>query len=185
MYESLEQFLAQLPASDAQIWLTLTEIEAIAGKPLPPSARRAGFWSKGHECAEATWLRQGFAAHLDRKAAAVCFTRRTFPGAEDAVAGREPHTESAGLDDAAAAMEGGKYAPLIQLLRDTPIEQELVQLTTAEIEAILGEPLPMSALRSGFWSSHGLNASRAWKRLGFVVRLDRSSQCVLFIRKAA
>ncbi len=187
MLRGLEQYLAALPATETTSWLTLNDIESLTGGPLPPAAKRAAFWSRGHDQARATWLRQGFVARLDRRAAAVCFSRR--PRAEG---DRSPAARSNGAAGAAdrpvdvpATLERGKYAPLIRLLRETPPEQEIVQLTSAEIEAILGEPLPASAFRPGYWTSHGLNASRAWKQLGFIVRLDRECRRVLFIRKAA
>ncbi|HEY7293831.1 MAG TPA: hypothetical protein VH916_02275 [Dehalococcoidia bacterium] len=192
MLTALERYLAELPATEGQVWLTLNEIESLVGWPLPPSARRAGYWSKGHAHAQATWMRHGFVARLDRAAAAVRFTRRAAAHANrvhrskavtnDEASAVEPATTA--IDDTGPAGHG-KYAPLVRLLRDVPREQEVVQLTTDEIEAILGEPLPASALHPGYWSSPGLNASRAWRRLGFVVRLDRRCRRVLFIRKAA
>lgn len=183
---ALERYLVGVPDTETEIWLTLSEIEALTGTPLPEAAQRASYWSRSHAQARTTWLRHGFVARFDRRAAAVCFTRRVLgehrargATADDGWARR------GGAIDPPATEERGKYAPLIRLLRETPPEQEVVQLTTDEIEAILGEPLPASALRPGYWSSPGLNASRAWKRLGFVVRLDRECRRVLFIRKAA
>ncbi len=187
MLSRLEQYLAALPATETAIWLTLNEIEALTGGPLPPAAKRAAFWSRGHDQARASWLRQGFVARLDRRAAAVCFSRR--PQAERDDDPVEPSDGAGGIPagsfEEPATLARGKYAPLIRLLRETPPEQEIVQLTSAEIEAILGEPLPASAFRPGYWTSQGLNASRAWKQLGFIVRLDRECRRVLFIRKAA
>lgn len=187
MFTTLAEYLTGVPATEAQVWLTLSEIETLIGTPLPPAATRTGYWSRGHTHARASWLRNGFVAHLDRRAAAVCFTRRPQADLDrdttDALSGTYGgHGHANGWP---ASHDRGKYAPLIRLLEGTPPEQEVVQLTTAEIEAILGEPLPASAFRPGYWTSPGLNASRAWKRLGFAVRLDRECRRVLFIRKAA
>jgi hypothetical protein len=187
VFTALEQYLAGLPASEAQVWLTLSDIEALIGMPLPAAAKRAAYWSRGHAQARATWLRHGFVARFDRYAAAVCFSRRPYAERECDPEDRPGDPDAAAIRSARelATLERGKYAPLIRLLRETPPDQEIVQFTSDEIEAILGEPLPASAFRPGYWSSPGLNASRAWKRLGFVVRLDRECRRVLFIRKAA
>ncbi|HZQ35873.1 MAG TPA: hypothetical protein VFD32_08070 [Dehalococcoidia bacterium] len=187
MFAALEQYLAGVPATETHVWLTLNEIEALTGAALPAAATRAAYWSRGHAHARETWLRHGFVASLDRRAAAVCFARRPCVDRYRAPAD-EPRTPAPAVPRSAEApitLDRGKYAPLIRLLRETPPEQEVVQLTSAEIEAILGEPLPASAFRPGYWTSPGLNASRAWKRLGFIVRLDRECRRVLFIRKAA
>jgi hypothetical protein len=187
MFAALERYLAGVPATETHVWLTLNEIEALTGAALPAAATRAAYWSRGHAQARETWLRHGFVARLDRRAAAVCFTRR--PRADRAAAPADDQRALAPIGprptEDATTLDRGKYAPLIRLLRETPPEQEVVQLTSAEIEAILGEPLPASAFRPGYWTSPGLNASRAWKRLGFIVRLDRECRRVLFIRKAA
>lgn len=187
MFATLAQYLTGIPATEPQVWLTLSEIESMIGTSLPPAAARASYWSRGHAHARTAWLRHGFVARLDRRAAAVCFTRRTQADRGRGTAGDVSEVSAAHSrsGDEPATLERGKYAPLIRLLQSTPLEQEVVQLTTDEIEAILGEPLPASAFRPGFWTSPGLNASRAWKRLGFVVRLDRECRRVLFIRKAA
>ncbi|HLZ70223.1 MAG TPA: hypothetical protein VKV26_09995 [Dehalococcoidia bacterium] len=187
VHMALERFLAHLPEEEAKVWLTLREIEAIEGVPLPASAGRSAYWSRRRTRGYAAWLRQGFVARLDRQAAAVCFSRRACanPSADQTAEPLMPAAEQTPVEGPGAALDRGKYAPLIRLLQSTPGEQAIVRVTIAELEAILGEPLPASALRPGFWSSRGLNASRAWKRLGFVVRLDRECRLVLFIRRPA
>src|SRR5579871_6545140 len=45
----LEQYLAALPATETTSWLTLNDIESLTGGPLPPAAKRAAFWSRGHD----------------------------------------------------------------------------------------------------------------------------------------
>jgi hypothetical protein len=67
-----------------------------------------------------------------------------------------------------SAKPGSKYYPLFQYLKRQPGER--VSLTFAQIEAVLGQPLPRSARRSkAFWSNRargGLQAD-AWLEAGF------------------
>ncbi len=80
-------------------------------------------------------------------------------------------------------MKGGsKYQPLLEYLRRSDRPQ--VVLTFAEIEAILGEPLPDSARsKRGWWSNRkrgGLQAS-AWLDADYTVQeLDLATEQVTF-----
>ena len=57
-----------------------------------------------------------------------------------------------------AGMGQRKYQPLRRYLAALPAETAMATLTFAEIEAILGEPLPAWATTRQFWT----NAERAW-----------------------
>ena len=46
-----------------------------------------------------------------------------------------------------------KYQPLADYLAALPAETEAVTLTFPEIEALLGAPLPRSAVRTTFWTN--------------------------------
>ena len=46
-----------------------------------------------------------------------------------------------------------KYQPLADYLVALPPETEAVTLTFPEIEALLGEPLPPTAVRTAFWTN--------------------------------
>jgi hypothetical protein len=79
------------------------------------------------------------------------------------------------------AGEPGKYAPLCTWLAALPAEQEEAVLTLAEIETIIGAPLPVGAGTPHFWSS-APQELRNWGPVGFHARLDYSTQRVHFTR---
>ena len=66
-----------------------------------------------------------------------------------------------------------KYTPLTDYLRAQPVDE--VRLTLAEIEQILGVPLPAWARRPAFWANSPRSVFRPqpWVRAGWwVVRTD-------------
>jgi hypothetical protein len=70
-----------------------------------------------------------------------------------------------------------KYAPLTHYLAALPADA--VRLTLAEIEAIIGVPLPSWEQQATFWgnSPHGTFAGRPWVRAGWrVVRTELHAQ---------
>jgi hypothetical protein len=75
-----------------------------------------------------------------------------------------------------------KYEPLNRYLEQLPACQTSVRLTFAEIEAVIGAPLPVSArtVRS-YWVDHTM-ARLNWRRRGFRAELDRASGAVTFTR---
>lgn len=74
-----------------------------------------------------------------------------------------------------------RYRALADHLAMRP-EREIAR-TFAEIEAILGMPLPPTAFTGHFWSSDaGVAHVRLWRALGWRARLDRRNRCVRFIR---
>jgi hypothetical protein len=67
---------------------------------------------------------------------------------------------------------GSKYVPLTAYLRAQPPEVSSVTLTLAEVEAIIGAPLPRSAVTAGrsWWTNAPVQPqSRAWRSAGWVV----------------
>ena len=78
-----------------------------------------------------------------------------------------------------------KYDPLVAYLAARPVDA--VTLTLAEIEAIVGAPLPPTAYRPSFWvnSPQGVFGVRPWLRAGWrVVRTDLHARppAVTFVR---
>ena len=79
-----------------------------------------------------------------------------------------------------------KYDPLTAYLADLPANE--VTLTFAELEQLVGAPLPVSAWQSFYWTRSALprgHQSRPWSRVGWRVarvylRLD--SPAVTFVR---
>jgi hypothetical protein len=75
----------------------------------------------------------------------------------------------------------GKYAPLTVWLQALPARQEEAVLTFAEIETIIGAPLPLGAWTSTFWVK--ADAARTnWGRAGFRARLIHHTKSVRFTR---
>ena len=68
-------------------------------------------------------------------------------------------------------MKGGsKYQPLLQYLRRS--SQQEITLAFTEIEALMGEPLPDSALSKKAWWSNRKNGglqAKAWMDAGYLV----------------
>ena len=63
-----------------------------------------------------------------------------------------------------------KYEPLRRYLAARPATESTLALTFAEIEALLGAPLPASAVASGWWTSRrGSPQERAWRAAGWRV----------------
>jgi len=65
-----------------------------------------------------------------------------------------------------------KYDPLRRHLAGLPPEVAEVTLTFAEIEAVLGAPLPASARLGSFWANApslwgGTSQARAWRAAGW------------------
>ena len=78
-----------------------------------------------------------------------------------------------------------KYAPLTAYLAARPVDE--VTLTLAEIEQIIGAPLPVSARQPNYWvnSRRGLFGVRPWVQAGWrMARTDlrRAEPAVTFAR---
>jgi hypothetical protein len=76
-----------------------------------------------------------------------------------------------------------KYQPLVDWLQALPADQQNARLSFAEIEALIGERLPVSARTTGtFWIGHRM-AEQNWRRVGFRARVDRhDATAVTFTR---
>ena len=75
-----------------------------------------------------------------------------------------------------------RYLALDRYLEAVPPEQQTVSLTFADLEALLGRPLPPSALLAHFWGSSAVGRSN-WERSGFAAKLDRLGPLVTFTRR--
>ena len=73
-YTPLLRQLQALAADQDTVTLALTEVEAVIGAALPPSARTPGFWSGGGSVL-LQFQRAGWRAALDRQRDTVTFTR--------------------------------------------------------------------------------------------------------------
>src|SRR5215216_4708229 len=63
-----------------------------------------------------------------------------------------------------------KYQPLAAYLAGLPSDVSDVTLTLAEIEAILGEPLPAGAVTDAWWGIASSPQGRGWLDAGWWVR---------------
>jgi hypothetical protein len=74
-----------------------------------------------------------------------------------------------------------RYLPLLDALDALPAAEPRLCLSFAELEALLGHPLPESAHVPSFWTGSAV-AQRNWERSGFTARLDRVGPAVTFTR---
>ena len=80
-------------------------------------------------------------------------------------------------------MAMGKYDPLKAFLESQPIEQ--VSMTFAEIERLLGVPLPKSKQYPAWWSNNPSNntMTKAWLDAGFTTeQVDTANEKLTFRR---
>ena len=80
----------------------------------------------------------------------------------------------------------GKYSPLETFL--TGSVADAVSMTFAEIEGVLGAPLPPSKRSPAWWSNNPANnvMTRAWRAAGFrAEQVDVGGERVVFRRDAA
>jgi hypothetical protein len=76
-YEPVLAYLRALPATQMSTELTLTEIAALIGQPLPISAHSAGFWAGHFE--QYFWRPAGYVARWKPRRGVVLFTRIPAP----------------------------------------------------------------------------------------------------------
>ena len=145
--------------------LSFDEVERILGAPLPPSARKYQMWwaNGGHTQADA-WLNAGFRVETVRLGSSVVFRRAT------AAPTLAPGPHLAASPEPPRFPVTGKYAPLAKHL--SRVSGSKCTMTFAEIEALLGQPLPPSAYRHAFWWRDGYHPhTAAWNDAGW--RIDR------------
>ena len=63
-----------------------------------------------------------------------------------------------------------KYQPLADHLVAQPVTVASLTLTPAEVEALLGGPLPASAYGPSWWSPSDRPHARQWRRAGWRAR---------------
>ena len=63
-----------------------------------------------------------------------------------------------------------KYQPLVDHLAAQPATVASLALTPAEVEALLGGPLPASAHGPSWWSPSDRHHTRQWRRVGWRAR---------------
>ena len=80
-YIRLAAYFAGLPGDEAQVRLTISEIEEMVGQPLPTNARFPSWWRNDeHKMHSRAWLTAGWQVdHMDVDTAEVVFTRGTPP----------------------------------------------------------------------------------------------------------
>ncbi len=76
-----------------------------------------------------------------------------------------------------------KYQPLVDYVAKHP--EKVLTLSFAEIETIVGSPLPES-MQTDAWLWRGPEYAYVWRleALGWRAHLDRRNQCVRFTRDA-
>jgi len=100
-------------------------------------------------------------------------------------------TESYAEGESIMATEERKL-PTLRRSRYQPLADDLaarreqrITLTFADIEAILGAPLPLTAtVAAAWWVWPGYPHVRRWRVAGWQARLDRPNRCVRFFRDA-
>lgn len=83
--------------------------------------------------------------------------------------------------------QGTKYYPLYRFLREQPGQEEAIELSFDQIEAVLRAPLPASARKSRSWwansESWGRVQAAAWMEAGYHVSfVDLEQERVRFAR---
>lgn len=82
----------------------------------------------------------------------------------------------------------GKYSRLGVFLRRWSVRnsEQAVELSLAQIEGLIGAPLPKAATHVDWWCDHDAGVqSRAWLDAGFEARLVKDGECVIFGRRGA
>jgi hypothetical protein len=77
----LAAYFAGLPRDEAEVRLTISEIEELVGQPLPTNARFPSWWRNDeHKMHSRAWLTAGWQVdHMNVDTAEVVFTRGTPP----------------------------------------------------------------------------------------------------------
>jgi len=76
-----------------------------------------------------------------------------------------------------------RYQPLVDALVALPAGETRLTFTLAELEALLGQPLPATAKAAcGYWYS-GSVAESNWLACGFTVHVNRRTHTLTFVRQ--
>ena len=161
-YGPLRRHLESLPGDEWRA--TFSEIEAVLGASLPPSARNHQAWwsndSHGSHSHARAWLEAGWkTARLNLEAETVEFHRES-----DSDASEDDQRFRFRPD---RSRETNEYDRLHAYLESFPGERW--EATFSEVEAVLGEPLPYSARQHRPWWSNGGGhpQTRAWRSAGW------------------
>jgi hypothetical protein len=101
--------------------------------------------------------------------------------------GKERIEKSFRENDMAKQPEFRKYLPLEAWFRDLPITENQIEMTFDQIEAILGTPLPNSAIKLKTWWTNVLPKIQSHRTAGLnngwmVIESDQNSRWVKFVR---
>ncbi len=101
------------------------------------------------------------------------------------VTARPANRQGGGVRNHTRRLEGSKYLPIAGYLSGQSSNE--VRVSFAELERILGEPLPASArIHRAWWSNGGRVQSSSWIEAGWVVgKVDMQAQTLTFFRRAA
>jgi hypothetical protein len=158
-YAPLRQYLAG--QGEPTVMLTFSAVEAVLGEALPLSAHTSRSWWRNTATA-AGWRMAG----LDLRAQTVTMTRCS----PAPTVSRRP----------------ARYAPLGQYLAAVPGPR--VTLTFAEIETLVGRPLPLSAVQYRDWWTAPATRSNpqagSWLSVGWqVAHADLRGRMITFVRQ--
>jgi hypothetical protein len=163
--QPLVDFLAA--CTEREIILTFDDIEAIVDARLPASARlHAAYWTDQELRAVRDWQALGWRPHFDVRRGHVRFSR-------------DGEREIA--EERSAAPRHVRDQPLVDYLAARDARE--VVLTFAEIAAIIGRALPISAyVHAPYWNGDHFAHTRALRALGWSGTIDRSNWTVRFTR---
>jgi DNA-binding transcriptional regulator YiaG len=90
-------------------------------------------------------------------------------------------TPTGKMENSPKLSQNSKYFPLYEYLDQQP-DSDLIELTFAEVEAILGKPLPPSAKSSRAWWANSASAhAQAWQEAGWLVdAVDFEDEVIVF-----
>ncbi len=151
------------------IVLTFGAIEAMIGVPLPKMMQvDTSAWNSVHHAYVRDWETAGWVATLDWRNQQVVFAREERAALPGRIKGRtRPSRFQALAEYLAQCTEPG------------------IVLDFAQIEAIIGHPLAVSAYTSdAMWTLATLASVRCWKAVGWRARLDVKGRCVVFTHDA-
>lgn len=203
-YTPLERWLGQLDPSVSTFRIIFEHVETLLDTALPPAASALNanvWWANNRGFVQAiAWLRAGWrVARIDLGYREVTFERLPANAQTLSPEQTEP-TNSAGVSEdtetAPPPIGGGsyreerdrKYEPLARWLRQQDSELLTVQLTFAEVVAVVGT-LPDSAYQGKSWwanDSTGHVQSITWLKAGWKVdHVDLEAREVTFRRTNA
>lgn len=174
LHENFTFTVFQVPEKDERLRMEEAIIAALNADPIfRPSLKWSGLYSPDHEIRESgLWLKQGLdgrpiTEEEFRRLLELCSKRSPIsslpfskPSRPSAYERKQPSLQSSGE-------YRGKYKPLFDFLKKQTGDR--VSLTFAELEELLGFPLPNSAYTYTVWwtSSSGHTQCQSWLKAGF------------------